>query len=715
MKKWMWLAGLSLLLLCVWTVVEKGTDYFGKTYTDTEEFHYDFARFTEGLLLFELAPPTSTVDQSVASWEIDQYRMDHNSLTDQIQAVRDQYADAVSAAEEEGDSSLVKELEEQRAEDISAVRESFSDNEAVKKAIIEQREADYAEALQQLAAQQGQFEGQASGYAYQLRDLDTGEVFTKGTISDEPFFEQVYSAQEPLYFSNGYWSFDFPYDDTNSTLADNRFSGVIQIPEKGLAGAAVLSGINQFHLLKFFLYFLLAATVGSAWWLFKKRPIRTAWYTELTSYHKWRKLAVEWKLSGFAVSAVLSLVAADYFARVLTRPWGAGNGSFMEVFISLAFTVLFLSLTILQAIWLWQHFGRWSRFKEELQHSFTASQIYSAKDAFLNRTLGFQMSWVLAVMFLWGAGTALMVFQPVLAIVWLPATLLIGLPSLLFLMTRFGYLNRLLQGTEQLAAGSLGAELKVKGKSPLSRHAEHLNVLREGYKSSVSERAKSERLKTELITNVSHDLRTPLTSIITYTDLLKNEDLADEERRKYVDILDRKSERLKVLIEDLFEVSKMASGNAELTKQRLDMKQLVTQALAEHEEAVVEAELDVRITAPDHPVYASVDGQKWWRLLDNLILNATKYSLPGSRVYIGLTQGAGELAMTMKNVTRYELGDNTEELLERFKRGDTARKTQGSGLGLAIAQSIVDLHGGQMKLEVDGDLFKVTVLLPNHQ
>lgn len=714
MKKWMWLAGISLLLLCVWTVMEKGSGYFGKAYIDTEDFRYDFDRFTDGLLLFELAPPTSTVDQSVASWELDQYRMDHASLTDQIQIVRNQYADAISAAEEEGDSSLVEELEEQRGEEISAVRENFSDDEVAKKAIIEQREADYEESLRQLAEQQGQFEAQASGYAYQLRDLDSGEVFTKGTIVDEPFFEQLYSAQEPLYFSNGYWSFDFPYDEANSALADNRFSGVIQIPEKGVAGAAVQSGMNQFQLLKFFLYFVMATVAASAWWLVKKRPVRTGWYTGLTSYHKWRKLPVEWKLIGFVVSTVFALAVANHFAAVLTRPWEGGSGSFLEVFIALTLAVLLWSLTILQAIWLWQHFEKWSFFKEEIQQSFTASQVYSAKDAFLNRTIGFQMAWVLAVVFLWGAGTAFMLLQPVVVIVWLPATLLIGLPSLLFLMTRFGYLNRLLKGTEQLAAGSMGAELKVKGKSPLSRHAQHLNVLREGYKASVSERAKSERLKTELITNVSHDLRTPLTSIITYTDLLKNEDLGIEDRRKYVDILDRKSERLKILIEDLFEVSKMASGNAELSKQRLDMKQLVTQALAEHEEAVQEAELDVRIAAPDHPVYASVDGQKWWRLLDNLILNATKYSLPGSRVYIALTERAGELAMTMKNVTRYELGDNTEELLERFKRGDTSRQTKGSGLGLAIAQSIVDLHGGQMKLEVDGDLFKVTVLLPNH-
>ncbi|MBU9673109.1 hypothetical protein KQ939_01690 [Planococcus sp. CP5-4] len=471
MKKWMWLAGLSLLLLCLWTVMEKGSGYFGKAYTNTQSFRYDFDRFTDGLLLFELAPPTSTVDQSVTSWELDQYRMDHTSLTDQIQMVRDQYADAISAAEEEGDSSLVAELEEQRGEEISAVRENFSNDEAAKKAIIEQREADYEESLRQLSEQQGQFEGQASGYVYQLRDLDSGEVFTKGTISDEPYFEQMYSAQEPLYFSNGYWSFDFPYDDANSTLADNRFSGVIQIPEKGVAGASVISGINQFRLLKFFLYFLLAAVAASAWWLFKKRPVQIAWYTGLTSYHNWRKLAVEWKLIGFIVSAAFALVAANHFAALLTRPWEGGSVSLPSVFIALALAVLFWALTILQAIWLWQHFGKWSCFKEEILQSFTASQVYSAKDAFLNRTIGFQMAWVLAVVFLWGAGTALMILQPVVVIVWLPATVLLGLPSLLFLMTRFGYLNRLLKGTEQLAAGSLGAELKVKGKSPLSRHA----------------------------------------------------------------------------------------------------------------------------------------------------------------------------------------------------------------------------------------------------
>ena len=179
-------------------------------------------------------------------------------------------------------------------------------------------------------------------------------------------------------------------------------------------------------------------------------------------------------------------------------------------------------------------------------------------------------------------------------------------------------------------------EIDIEGKSPLAEHAKNLNNLREGVHISMTEQAKSERLKTELITNVSHDLRTPLTSIITYTDLLKKEDITAEERTKYVDILDKKSQRLKTLIEDLFEVSKMASGNLELNKQRVDMTQLLQQALAEHEEEISKSGLDFRVNFPDSALVAYVDGKRWWRVLDNLIVNAIKYTLPGTRVYITL-------------------------------------------------------------------------------
>lgn len=280
---------------------------------------------------------------------------------------------------------------------------------------------------------------------------------------------------------------------------------------------------------------------------------------------------------------------------------------------------------------------------------------------------------------------------------------------LLFMMNRFGYLNVLMHDTAEMANGRLNQNIPVRGSSPLADHARQLTRLKEGVRVSMSEQAKSERLKTELITNVSHDLRTPLTSIITYTDLMKTPNLSEEERLSYASILDRKSQRLKTLIEDLFEVSKMASGNMELNRTRLDVNQLLLQALAEHAEDIEASGLDFRLTSPEKPIYVQADGQKWWRVLDNLILNAIKYAMPGTRVYINLQERDGQAEFTIKNVTRYELGENTDELFERFKRGDTSRQTEGSGLGLAIAQSIVDLHGGEMKIEVDGDLFKVIV------
>lgn len=265
--------------------------------------------------------------------------------------------------------------------------------------------------------------------------------------------------------------------------------------------------------------------------------------------------------------------------------------------------------------------------------------------------------------------------------------------------------------TEELAAGNLGADIPVKGKSAFAKHAANINDLRNTVNVSHKEQAKSERLKTELITNVSHDLRTPLTSIITYTELLKTSDLAQEDRDSYIEILDRKSKRLKVLIDDLFEATKMASGNIELHKEKVDLNQLLQQALAEHNEALSQSSLQLRVSQPDQAVYAFVDGQKLWRVFDNLIGNILKYALENTRVYISVKEEQNKVVLTFKNITKYELGEDLNELFERFKRGDQSRHTEGSGLGLAIAKSIVDLHDGSLDIEVDGDLFKVTVIL----
>ncbi|HBI04929.1 MAG TPA: sensor histidine kinase, partial [Paenibacillaceae bacterium] len=254
-------------------------------------------------------------------------------------------------------------------------------------------------------------------------------------------------------------------------------------------------------------------------------------------------------------------------------------------------------------------------------------------------------------------------------------------------------------------------DLPVDGKSVLATLASNINTIKHGVKTSQKEQAKSERLKTELITNVSHDLRTPLTSIITYTELLKKPDLTSDERDAYIEIIDRKSKRLKVLIDDLFEASKMASGNIELDKKKVDLVQLLQQSLAEHNETIHKSSLQFRVKNPETPVYAVVDGQKLWRVFDNLITNILKYSMEHTRVFISIKKEEDKAVIVFKNVTKYELSEELDELFERFKRGDQSRHTEGSGLGLAIAKSIVDLHDGSLDIEVDGDLFKVIVTL----
>ncbi|MEG1283245.1 MAG: HAMP domain-containing sensor histidine kinase [Lactococcus sp.] len=232
-------------------------------------------------------------------------------------------------------------------------------------------------------------------------------------------------------------------------------------------------------------------------------------------------------------------------------------------------------------------------------------------------------------------------------------------------------------------------------------------------KTSKSQQVKSERLKTELITNVSHDLRTPLTSIITSVDLLRNADLSQDEKEKYVAVIDQKSKRLKVLIDDLFEVSKMASGNMDLKKSRIDLVQLLDQSLAELSEKIEDSSLKF-VTQTDKELLALVDGDKMWRVFENLIHNILKYSMENTRVYIsGHKSEKGTIELVFKNISREELGENSQELSQRFKRGDLSRNTTGSGLGLAIAQSIVEAHEGHFLLETDGDLFKITLSFPS--
>ncbi len=279
------------------------------------------------------------------------------------------------------------------------------------------------------------------------------------------------------------------------------------------------------------------------------------------------------------------------------------------------------------------------------------------------------------------------------------------------LFKEFAYLNKIIYAARMLSEGKLNDNIEEQGHGALKGLAHSINNLKQGLRKSIENETKSERMKTELISNVSHDLKTPLTSIINYVDILKKQNIEPEEARAYLEVLDKKSQRLKLLIEDLFEASKAASGAMELTLTKVEVNALLNQTLGEAEGRIKESALDFKVNMPSEKIYIEADGRKIWRVFENLISNIIKYSFPNTRVYIDVNTQGENVYITMKNISAYELNFDVEEITERFKRGDESRHTDGSGLGLAISKSIVELHGGKFNIEIDGDLFKVIVEL----
>ena len=283
-----------------------------------------------------------------------------------------------------------------------------------------------------------------------------------------------------------------------------------------------------------------------------------------------------------------------------------------------------------------------------------------------------------------------------------------------FALKKVKSFNGLKEGVEQIKDGNLHHRIEVDRKGEFSQLAANINSITEGLKKSVDSEIKSERLKTELITNVSHDIRTPLTSIITYVDLLKIEN-DPEKVAEYVDVLDQKSKRLKHLTDDLFEAAKASSGSMPVQLERIDIVSLLTQGIGEMGEKIEASSLDFKLAYPTEKVYMKADGKLLWRSVENLFSNIFKYAQPASRVYVGVEDLGNEILVTFKNISAYELNISADELMERFKRGDESRTSQGSGLGLSIAESLIHIQHGKFLVQVDGDLFKVMIYLPKFQ
>ena len=279
-----------------------------------------------------------------------------------------------------------------------------------------------------------------------------------------------------------------------------------------------------------------------------------------------------------------------------------------------------------------------------------------------------------------------------------------------YLILKSAQRKRIWQGVTQLAGGHLEHHLPLNDLTGEEKKlAEQINRIGDGLKSAVEESLKNERMKTELITNVSHDIKTPLTSIINYVDLLKREHIEDPKIQGYIQVLEQKSQRLKTLTEDLVEASKASSGTLQLSLEKIDFVELIHQTTGEFSDRFAAGNLALVTSIPETPSYIMADGRYVWRILENLYRNAEKYSMPGTRVYIEVFEKVGRVFFVMKNVSNAPLNIKAEELTERFIRGDVSRTTEGSGLGLSIAKDMTELMNGTFRIHLDGDLFRVTV------
>lgn len=292
---------------------------------------------------------------------------------------------------------------------------------------------------------------------------------------------------------------------------------------------------------------------------------------------------------------------------------------------------------------------------------------------------------------------------------WIFAAVIVFFVSAAFLAARIRDLEEIKTGVSRIRKGETEYKIGVLKHSEMNRMAEDVNEIAQGIQESVAAKVKAERLKTELITNVSHDLKTPITSIINYSELLLANETLTEETRNYVQIISKKGERLKKLTQDLFDISKVQSGNEEVIFEKLDAGLLINQALGEYDSEIEKAEL-VFCTDIQKELYFMADGRKMSRVVSNLIQNMLKYSMKNTRVFLSVSEKEGKIVMEFKNIASYPMDFQADEIMERFVRGDASRSIEGNGLGLAIAKSYVEVCGGEFNVVTDGDMFKAIIV-----
>lgn len=695
---------ISLSVLTGYDLIKNRTCLVKDPYFSSKEFDEELQSYCNNLYNFHITYKNfndKIAESRVTKEQITTLKSfyEDNILSSQM-TIKDEYNSFLSEAEQSGDKNKLAKLTQQRDEKLKEVEKentktetelkkeialwSYNDYKNIKKAIESKREIKY---------------------------------YIKNTLTKEAYTNLEPKTNIDRYIkNNSIYSISFPlksrkaekFSETNNLLNSFNWEGYIIITKDFNSNGYILKNYNYYNsirdrLVKEIIIGISSLIIGIfILTLFKKRnclnpPI-------LNKIKKiYNNITLDLKLFIFILyTAVMGsyLINLSFFYKPL------GINHFVIITL-VSLYILYLIFNVKYAIGLKKDKNQ---FLIQCKGSFINKLLNAFKNSNLNKNIKFKIAFIMALSLLSATFILLVILLGTHNIIVASIVAIIYIVFLIrYLFKKADYLNEILKATEEMSCGNLDYAIKEKGKSTLSKIAHNINNINKGYKKSLEEQVKSERLKTELITNVSHDLKTPLTSIINYIDLLKKEDLSKDEVNAYISVLDRKSERLKSLIEDLFEASKMSSGAVELNIEKIDVTALLKQSIAEFEEKITKSSLELKFKYDNNKTYANLDGKKTWRVFENLINNIIKYSQPNTRVYIDLIETNTKIIITMKNISRYEMNFTSDEIFERFKRGDKARNTEGSGLGLAIAKSIVELQGGNLNINIDGDLFKVII------
>ena len=658
--------------------------------------------------------PTKIEDISLDQVEI--YRQRYGDLGTQILDIKSQYQERLELAVEEKTKET---LQKERDDKIKAIVENFTDDEAVKKKIIDEEMTYIKKNKKTIEEDIKPYLSDANElYHYFFKDTQTGDVYTNveglNKYSTETEVREKLKSQAVGKVKN----FEYGINLYNFIKPEATQSGLFQTSVANLKGSYVIpkgsfldTKIKEqekeaefFSKLIYVGIFSMLIGIGILYFYVNSKML----------IDFMNKIPLD-----VATVVFLGLGFMAAAQALVIYPYNVGNSlRNMRMLVSpvvIGTACLLISFVMLKV--LWQKLLPKYR-KVDLKEVWQDSAFYKLYEKIISifNKLPFSSKIVVILLVVVANLFALFILRRMYFSSFYRMILLGVMVVVILVEIRLVYLalKRTKKIMEQSKNWMVEYDQPVSQDTSLKELDRELTQLNKLIETSQKDTVQSEMLKTELLTNVSHDLRTPLTSIITYGDLLKQESLTDDNRKEYIEIINKKAQRMKHLIDDLFEVTKMNNGEIILDKSEVNLTQLLQQSVSEYSEEFEDHHLKFIFNKPEEAINLPLDGERMWRVFDNIFGNAIKYSMPETRVYLKLEKQNDMAKIELKNISQHELNEEADQLMEKFKRGDSSRHTEGSGLGLAIINSIVSLHDGNIDIQVDGDLFKLTIYLPLH-